>query len=438
MKAADDKRALCWLAAIGAAIAALTLLTPAAFKAGGDNYYMAMTIPAGLLAIAAARIADRAPATQALWLIFGLAIAMRAALLTHEPLLSTDIYRYVWDGRVQAAGINPYRYAPADAALAALRDQVIYPNINRADYAVTIYPPVAEMFFLIVTRLGETVTAMRIALLACEALTVALIVLLLRRLGQPPTRVVAYAWHPLAMWEIANSGHVDALMIALMMLGLWFAMRNRPLKAAASIALGALVKPFAALALPSAWRPWDWRAPCVVATIAAVCYAPYLTVGSGVLGFLAAGYLDEEGIATGQDIWPLAIWRLIAGQHRGDALIYFAGAALGLFAFAFRIARGNKASPGANLSDINKLLLAFLFLLSPNYPWYFLMVTPFVALCGGAPTWTASIAALLLQEEAGWGEYVSLFARKSILYGAMLLACAWSIWIARRKRNEMT
>ena len=100
---------------------------------------------------------------------------LRGYVLLFDPLLSSDIYRYIWDGRVQAAGINPYRYFPAHDALAALRDATIFPRINRADYAVTIYPPVAEFFFLIVTRIGEKTNVMRLALLGCEAVSVAFI-----------------------------------------------------------------------------------------------------------------------------------------------------------------------------------------------------------------------------------------------------------------------
>ena len=174
---------------------------------------------------------------RALWLIFGVAIVLRAYVLLFDPLLSSDIYRYVWDGRVQAAGINPYRYFPADEALAFLRDGTIFPHINRADTAVTIYPPVAQFFFLIVTRIGENVTVMRLALLGCEAVTVTMITLLLRRMNRPVTRVIAYLWHPLPLWEIANSGHVDALMVALMLLGLWIALTGHALRGAALIAL---------------------------------------------------------------------------------------------------------------------------------------------------------------------------------------------------------
>ena len=61
------------------------------------------------------------------------AAGCRLVCLFSPPFLSTDIFRYVWDGRVQAAGINPYRYIPADPHLAFLRDLDIYPHINRRE-----------------------------------------------------------------------------------------------------------------------------------------------------------------------------------------------------------------------------------------------------------------------------------------------------------------
>jgi hypothetical protein len=420
-----------WL--LAAAAVALTLATPSAFRVGGDNAYMALAALAGLVALAATRVAEGAPVRAALWLIVGVALLLRGVLLFAEPLLSTDIYRYVWDGRVQAAGINPYRYVPADEALAGLRDAAIYPRIHRADYAVTVYPPVAQMFFFAATRLGETATAMKLALLAGEGVAAAFVVLLLGRLGRPPTRVVAYAWHPLPLWEIANNGHVDALMVALMMAGIWLAVGGRPLPGAVSIALGALVKPFALPALAAAWRPWDWKLPSLVALVAALCYAPYLAVGWGVFGFLATGYLQEEALATGGNFWALAAWRLVVGALPGDVAAYLAGAALVLAAMAVAAAKRAPASPAACLAGINRLLLALLFLLSPSYPWYFLAVTPFVALVGGAPAWTLSLGAVVLQEEFVGDWEPSRLARKSVLYGAFLLACAYEVWRSRRQ-----
>ncbi len=420
------------LCGIGVALAALTLVTPLVFRIWGDIAYIALTIPAGVIALAATRIAERAPSARSLWLIVGVAIALRIALLLLDPLLSSDIYRYIWDGRVQAAGINPYRYIPADPALALLRDAAIYPNINRADYAVTIYPPVAQMFFFLVTRVGETATVMRLGLLACEVVTVVMIALLLRQLGQPLVRLVAYLWHPLPMWEIANSGHVDALMIALMMLGLWLALTMRPMRGVMAITLGAMAKPFAIVALPALWWPWDWRMPVMVLAAAAVCYAPYLTVGSDVLGFLAKGYLNEEGLIGGGDNWLLSIWRRLFGDHRYDSAVYFGISILAIGALALKAAFRRQRSTETMLADINKLLLAFLLLLSPNHPWYFLVIMPFVALRNSMTGWAASIGALLLQDEIEWDAYIAIFTRKTMLYAGVAVAFTWSIWQARK------
>ena len=422
----EKQRPLYPLAVIGAAFAGLTLAAPFAFQAGGDNAFIALAVPAGLLALAAARVAERTPANRALWLIFGIGVLLRVYVLLFEPLLSTDIFRYIWDGKVQATGINPYRYFPAHDALAHLRDATIFPRINRADYAVTIYPPVAELFFLLVTRIGESVTVMRLALLGCEAASVSLIVLFLRRMQRPATRVVAYFWHPLPLWEIANNGHIDALAVALMLLGLWFALAGHAMRGAVLIALAALVKPYVAPALASIWRPWDWKMPLVVIATIALCYLPYLSVGWGVFGFLTQGYLTEEGIMSGDNFWALSVWRLVFGAHRGDVAAYAVLAVLILLFMTLSAARRPNRTIASSLGDTNMLLLVVLLLLSPNRPWYFLAITPFVALCGNAPTWAVSIGALLLTNEIYGDFHIPKMIVKSILFGGFLLACVWS------------
>jgi alpha-1,6-mannosyltransferase len=423
------------LSGIAAALIALTSVTPFAFRTLGDNAYIALTISAALLTIVATYLVERAPPDRAMWLIFSVAILLRAYVLLFDPLLSSDIYRYIWDGRVQAAGINPYRYFPADPVLASLRDTAIFPHINRVDTAATIYPPVAQFFFLIVTRFGESVTAMRLAMLACEAVTVALIVLLLRRMNRPVTRVVAYLWHPLPLWEIANGGHVDALMVALMLSGLWVALSGKALRGAALIAFSALVKPYVAPVLASIWRPWDLKMPLVVVAIAVLCYLPYLSVGSGVFGYLTKGYLTEEGISAGYDLWLLALWRLVFGEHHGDVTVYMVLAALILLCSALAVAFRSDRSIEISLGSINVLLLLTLLLLSPNYPWYFLLVMPFVALCGSPPTWVVSIAALMLSEQLDWDFYIPRIVTKTVLFGGLLLAWALAAWTSRRSKT---
>jgi alpha-1,6-mannosyltransferase len=426
------------LAGIGAIFAGLTLVTPFAFRAGGDNAFIALTIPACLLAFAATHVAERTPTNRALWVIFGIGIVLRVYVLLFDPLLSSDIFRYIWDGRVQGAGINPYTYFPAHDAVAHLRDATIFPRINRAEYAVTIYPPVAEFFFLIVARIGENLNVMRLALLGCEAVSVTLVVLFLRRMERPTTRVVAYFWHPLPIWEIANSGHVDALAVALMLLGLWIALTGRAKRGAVLITLGMLVKPYVAPALAPVWRPRDWKMPLIVIAVITLCYLPYLSIGWGVFGFLTKGYLTEEGIISGNDLWLLSLWRLVFGAQRGDVAAYAAVAASILLFMALSPARRPDRTIASSLADTNMLLLAVLLLSSPNYPWYFLVIVPFVALCGNAPTWAVSIGALLLTDEVRWDFQIPKLVVKSILFGGCLLACIWSARVAYLKQTADT
>src|SRR5439155_20082138 len=148
------------------------------------------------------------------------------SLLFSPPYLSDDIYRYVWDGRVQAAGINPYRYLPADSALAQLRDDKTYPRINRKDYARTIYPPVAEAIFFLTTRISETVTWMKATMVLFEALAGWALAQLLTSFGLPRQRILLYAWHPLVVWEFVVIGHVVSIALEFIDLALLVLLRN--------------------------------------------------------------------------------------------------------------------------------------------------------------------------------------------------------------------
>src|SRR5205814_4269447 len=160
--------------------------------------------------------------------VIGFALVFRLALVPTQPLLSDDVYRYVWDGRVQAAGINPYRFVPADDALAPLRDAEVYPKINRRDYARTIYPPAAQAFFLVTHVVaGDGVVRMKLAAVAIDMLSIGLLVALLRRRRLDPARVAVYAWHPLVVWEFGHSGHVDALAVMLLVGALYALERRR-------------------------------------------------------------------------------------------------------------------------------------------------------------------------------------------------------------------
>jgi alpha-1,6-mannosyltransferase len=239
------------------------------------------------------------------------AAACRLVCLFSPPFLSTDIFRYVWDGRVQAAGINPYRYIPADPHLAFLRDLDIYPHINRRSYAHTIYPPGAQMLFLLITRVGASVLWMKAGMVALEALTIWVLVKLLTAVGLPREQVLVYAWHPLLLWEVASSGHVDGAALPLIALALLWNVRHKPSATGLALAAATLVKLYPIALFPALYRrsDWrDWKMPAAVAGLVAAGYACYLSVGRQVLGFLP-DYAREEGLESGSRYFLLTLVR---------------------------------------------------------------------------------------------------------------------------------
>jgi alpha-1,6-mannosyltransferase len=304
-------------------------------------------------------------------------LAMRLIVLPSPPA-SSDIYRYIWDGRVQAAGINPYNYLPADPALESLRDQVIYPLINRANYAPTIYPPVAQLVFFAATRVSESTTFMKAVMIGFEGLAVWAILQLLAARGLPATRVLLYAWHPLPLWEFAGSGHVDAIAIAFLLLAFVAVDRRSPILGGMALAAGVLVKYFPAVAGPAIYKRWDWRLPAAFAVSLALLYLPYLGAGANVLGFLG-GYVAEEGFEQGPGIflWQLAGSVMQLPEHAFAFYFPLAAvvmAALGLAAFALR------REPKSDLAAAMMLAVTFTILFSPHYPWYFAWLIPFVCI----------------------------------------------------------
>lgn len=390
----------------------------------GDDAFLALAVMLAAVAALAAR-GDPAGRGATVAVILAAGLAMRLAVIASPPILSTDIFRYVWDGRVQAAGINPYRYVPADPALGPLRDALIFPFINRADYAVTIYPPTAQAFFLILTRFSESPLAIKLGLVACEGVTAFAILSLLARTGQPAARLAAYAWHPLPVFEIAGQGHVDGLMLPLMMLGIWAVLvRGKPVAGAVLVTLGALAKPFALLALPPLWRPWDWRMVLAVPLTMALAYAPYLSVGTGVLGFLGTGYAQEQGIAGGWGFTLLRLWRGAFGVWPHDTGVYIA-LSLGLITvLALRAGFRRSADPATRLRDINTLCVALLVLASPEYPWYALLAAPFVAVAATGAGWVLTVGSLGLYDVVPGDPQWSFETRAALLAVAVLAAAA--------------
>ena len=217
---------------------------------------------ASIAYVAALRLVDRlarnrsAPRTdrRALAGCLLLAVLWRLVLLGAAPLVSDDAYRYVWDGRVQQHGLNPLETTPSDPALVHLHTDLTRRIDPTSAVLPSIYPPLAQRFFLGVTLVHESVLAMAAAVLVCDLLIVGLIWRWLAATGRSPWWVLAYAWHPLVALEGAGGAHVDVAG-ALLLIGAAYALsRRRSLLAAVGLAGAVAVKFLPVVLLPLFWK----------------------------------------------------------------------------------------------------------------------------------------------------------------------------------------
>ncbi len=397
------------LAALGLVLAALVLAAPLLHQPGSiwAGTLLRKNLVLGLLGAAicayltaVAFVLRVALPRHLTWGIAGLALAVRLALVPSAPFMSSDVYRYVWDGRVQAAGLNPYEYVANDPALARLRDTAIYPNINRLDYAHTIYPPAAQLLFWAASATGGSVAATKLALLLAEAAGIAALWRVLVLAGLPSARLLIYAWNPLAIWSFAADGHVDAAAVGLLGLALLARAAGRQGLTGALLGGAVLVKFLPVVVAPALWRRWGWRLPAACALTMAALYGLYWRAGWQLLGFLPA-YTREEGMAQGSGFWPLAVLgRLVPLPHAAGTL-YVAACAAALAGLALWMALRQRVATGpAEIVRVagNAGLLATLTMLAmgPHYPWYYPWIGLFAAVAPWRSTICLSCVSLLL------------------------------------------
>ena len=390
------------------------------------------------LYLLAAWLALRARATRSTFVIVIVFAALfRLSILFTAPYLSDDIYRYIWDGRVQAAGINPYRYIPADPALARLRDDKIYPKINRRDYAHTIYPPIAETVCFLTTRVSESVIWMKATMLLFEGIAIWALALLLASFGLPRQRILLYAWHPLIVWEFAGSGHLDAIAIAFIAVALLARYRKAEITTGFTLACATLGKSFPFVLFPALYKRWSWKMPLAFVITIVVGYLPYVSVGPrGALLFLL-GYPRERGIESGEQFFLLsAIRRLPLGFYvPTPAFVVFAILILaGLAVWMLQKQRRGNENYVANALV---MATAFTVLVTPHFPWYYAWMVPFLCFVPSVPVFYFTLSSFLLYLTWNYWTDAQVFRIKALIVVPFFFLLALAIWLRRRKYNDL-
>jgi Glycosyltransferase family 87 len=385
-------------------------------------------------------------------------IGIQIAAVSVPARQSDDLYRYVWDGRVQAAGVDPYAYVPAAAQLASLRDSFLWHGgadhclspafvsahassdlvsgctlINRPSVP-TIYPPVAEAYFLAVhyePSGNSSTTPIQATTAFVAVLTTVLLLFGLGRLGRDVRMAALWSWCPTVALEAGNSAHVDvvAVGIAAAALLVLATARSRLGSVFGGVLLGLAIatKVTPALVVPAVLRR-RWMTVVVSASSAfVVVYVPHvLAVGSKVIGFLP-GYLQQEGYENGTRFGIIGL--VLTGK------LALAMAALILAAAAFAVLQFS--DPDRPWQGAVFMTAAALAVTTPRYQWYALLLVMLVAL-DGRPEWLAFAAGAYYAAEPQLGRY-SLPGRLhlAVAYGVPIavVAAGWLVREFMRRRG---
>jgi Glycosyltransferase family 87 len=409
-----------------------------------------LLIGAWLAFIVAAWLLRKVPKRTAVVLILLGGIGIQVAAVSAPPRMSSDLYRYIWDGRVQAAGIDPYQYVPTATQLDGLRNEFLF--YPRGEYCVratyvsrhpaadltpgctrinrptvpTIYPPVAEAYFLGVYYLhpaDNSSTPIQAATALAAVLITVLLLFGLRRLGRDVRMAALWSWCPTVALEAGNSAHVDVIAVGLAAAAILVLATARTTRrtvlGGVLLGLAIATKLTPVLTVPALLRR-RWVTVLVAAGSAFIMvYVPHvLRVGGKVIGFLP-GYLQQEGYTKGTRFGIIGLF--ITGP------LSIAAAVLILAAVAFAVLQFT--DPDRPWTGALVMTAAALAVATPHYQWYSLLLVMLVAL-DGRPEWLAFAAGGYYAAQPDMGRYTPPWRLvDAIAYGVplMIVGVGWLI-----------
>jgi alpha-1,6-mannosyltransferase len=336
--------------------------------------------------------------TPAPGMIWGFAIAFRLVLLLTPVTLSTDVYRYIWNGHLLGHGINPY----AQPVLSPLLDDYATPLRERVNYPwmATPYLPAAQVYFTIVNLLApQSPFAFQLGATILDLAAGAMLMLTLRRLRIPDKAVMVYLWNPLVMVESAHGAHVDALMLFFLAVAIWGTVRHQQggqTLSVLALAASVLVKGWPILAAPLFLHRWGIKRTLLFG----ISVALPLALFAASAGWGISGPADGRGVFGALRIYATS-WKFNGGLYiwiekavGSPAARLISGVVPGLSGLLFgwlawwmeRVRRGFSTLPADQAVSDRRLLRwmalpfgLYLVLSSTIHPWYLTLVLALLA-----------------------------------------------------------
>jgi hypothetical protein len=371
-----------------------------------------------LLAVIGIRRAE--PPRTWLWIAVGVAVACRVPLMVGPVNYDSDMVRYVYDGRVQRFGYNPYAVVPSDPALAHTHtaDTARMPSRN----ARTPYPPAAQLFFRLMVTLWESARVMKCVLTLLDIATIFIVLQWLRVTGRSEWLFLGYAWNPLVILEVAHSGHIDGLGVFWIALCAYWMTRRRTSLAAVAFTLAVATKLLPIVLAPLFLGRVKPRDIAIGAGALLLLYLPFMTAGVMPIGAVPN---VVEHIRFNSPIFRPLAW---AVTPTGAAVFALAA---GLAAAAWARWKLDVSAPAAWAWPMAVTLACAPVI----YPWYLLFFTPFLLTATTLPlsAWTWTVLPVYLVWE--WAQFGARWRVPAWLmtveYGAVVAAIVF-LAIVRR------
>ena len=396
-------------------------------------YFSLFACYAGAVWIIWKRTADD---SRLLWTLIVLGLLFRAAIMPAQQIQEDDVYRYLWDGKVFAHNINPYKFAPEEvtrlkemliqdpeafeqsydtqsaAKLSQLFDLkwespetlVYQERINHPGVA-TIYPPLAQMMFRLANQIKpDSIITLRLLFLAFDLVALMFIVLTLHALGMNRLWAMVYFWCPLVIKETFNSTHLDIIGIAMLCGTLYCVVQRRFFSANAFLALSVVGKLYPAVLLPliikQQWLAGDSKIEnrwvrcglsiLLFSGLVAFFYMPFLADGlqnfSGLKAYATRWQQNDS-------IFAILAWFFgLFAESNGPVPFSYdlpsllakitVACLLGLVMLYLLFLRKEPKNPEPRaVLEPLFIIMALVFLVSPvQNPWYLCWVVPFLCI----------------------------------------------------------
>ena len=365
---------------LGATLCLALTICSRNFGDRGGPYFISSLALAGIVYLLAIREFFARPKFPRRVVVFGLVLAAvwHVEFFRLPAGADDDIHRYVWDGRLQRLGYNPYMVVPSDRAAKGLHTPETR-DLNNPDLP-SPYPAGAQLFFRAVTAIHESTFALKAAFVVCDLAIVLVLLDLLRWSRQGAHLVLAYAWNPLLAIEVAGSGHIDIVGALFLLVSAAALGRRWRATAAVGLGLAIAVKLLPIVLLPLYWKRVRIRDVALAAAVVGLLYVPFLDHGRipiGSLGAYVQSFRFNGPVFAALD--RVAPPQLLAG--------------LAVLAGLLTATWLRRSSPEWSPDAFAWPMAAPLLCAPVVFPWYLLWLLPFLRSASMLPiiVWTVSI-----------------------------------------------